>query len=139
MNLNNALVWLHVTGNVVWIGAIVAVALLLTAASGDVKVRGELARRVYLRAAVPAFVASFVGGTARMLMDVGYYLKEHHWMHGKLLFAVIAIGIHHVLGARARKMAAGEVDNAGPAPMLLAVFALSAAAAVFFVIFRFPD
>ncbi len=130
--------WAHVLGNVVWIGAIVAVALLLTA-SADAKVRGELARRVYLKAAVPAFVASFAAGLMRLLLDTSYYLREHHWMHGKLLFAVIAIGIHHVLGARAKKMANGDTSEAGPAPALLAVFALSAAAAVFFVIFHFPD
>ena len=139
MKADTLLVWLHVTGNLVWIGAIVAVGLLLTASSAEPKVRGELAQRVYLRAAVPGFVASFLLGFIRMAMDFNYYFVQHHWMHGKLLFAFISIGLHHVLGARAKKMANGDADGPGPAGMLLAVFAVSAAVAAFFVITKLPN
>jgi putative membrane protein len=136
--MTTGLVWLHVVGNVFWIGAITAVALLVLA-DADAKVRGELATTIYRRLAAPAFALSFAAGAGRLLMDTSYYFKEHHWMHGKLLFALVAIGVHHVIGARAKKLAKGEVDDAGPTKALLGVFAVAVLAAVFFVIFRIPD
>jgi len=141
MKFDVALVWLHVAGNVLWIGSIIAVALLVLAkqAHDDAQTRGKLALHVYMRAAVPGMALSVLLGFVRLMMDTGYYLKEHHWMHGKLLFAVAAIAIHHIIGARAKKMAAGEVKDAGPTGTLLAIFGVSVLAALFFVIFRVPD
>jgi putative membrane protein len=133
-----ALVWLHVTGNIVWIGSILSVAAVLTAKSGDPRVRGEIGERVYRHLAVPAFVLSFVAGAARLLMDPRYYLVEHHWMHGKLLFALVAIGVHHVIGGRAKKLARGTFTDAGPAAMMAAILAASAVIAAFFAIFKVP-
>jgi putative membrane protein len=133
------LVWVHVASNLVWIGSAIAMGLLLTAKEGDPKVRGALARRVYLRAAVPAFALSFLAGGIRTAMDLKGYFVQHHWMHGKLLFVLIVIAIHHILGARARKMAAGSMQEAGPSGMLTIVLAVSAILAAFFVILRFPN
>src|SRR5262245_49017800 len=107
-----ALVWLHVSGNVVWIGSILAVAVALTSGSGTAKSRGEIGLRIYRLLSVPAFVLAFTTGTVHLLLDVSYYLSQHHWMHGKLLFAFAAIGLHHVIGARAKKLAAGSVQDA---------------------------
>jgi putative membrane protein len=137
--MDSLLVWLHVTGNIVWIGAILAVGAILTSPAGDPKVRGELGLRVYLRLAAPAFVVSFVCGATRLVMNTSYYLVEHHWMHPKLLVALGVIGVHHVIGARAKKLARGTVQEAGPTAMLSAVLALMAAAAAFFAIFRLPS
>jgi putative membrane protein len=137
--MDNALIWLHVSGNIVWIGAILAVGVLVTSSVGDPKTRGQMALRVYMRLAVPAFVISFVCGLARLSKDTSYYLKEHHWMHGKLLFALIAIGLHHALGARAKKLASGSVQDAGPAGIMTVVLAVSAVAAAFFAIMKLPD
>jgi len=135
----NALIWLHVSGNLVWIGSILAVAAVLTAPLGEARVRGEVGERVYKLLAVPSFVLSFVCGTARLLMDTRYYLVEHHWMHGKLLFALAVIGIHHVIGGRAKKLARGTVQDAGPTAMMSAIFAASAVIAAFFAIFKVPN
>ena len=107
MKLETAFVWLHVVGNVFWIGSIVAVGMLLLAEAADPKTRGELARGLYLRIAVPAFAVSLTAGLTRLLMDTSYYFTEHHWMHGKLAFALGVIALHHVIGARAKKLAAG--------------------------------
>lgn len=134
-----ALVWLHIVGNLVWIGSILAVAATITGQSGDAKIRGELGLRIYKSLAVPAFVLSFVAGTVRLAMDTAYYLKEHHWMHGKLLFAVAVIGIHHVIGGRAKKLAQGTVQDAGPTATMAIVLLVSAIIASFFVIFRVPN
>jgi putative membrane protein len=137
--LSVALIWLHISGNVVWIGSILAVAAILTAGTGDPKLRGEIALRVYGLLSVPAFVLGFVGGTARLLLDPRYYLVEHHWMHGKLVFALAVIGLHHVIGARAKKLARGTVQDAGPTAIMAAILAASAVAAAFFAIFKLPD
>ena len=51
--------------------------------------RGQLATVIYQRLAAPAFVASFVAGMARLFSDTSYYFKQTHFMHAKLLFAVI--------------------------------------------------
>lgn len=134
-----ALVWVHIVGNLVWIGSILAVAVTLTGQTGDAKVRGELGLRIYRMLSVPAFVLSFVAGMVRMLMDTKYYLSEHHWMHGKLLFALVVIGIHHVIGGRAKKLARGTVQDAGPTATMALVFLVSAIIAAFFVIFRVPN
>ena len=125
--------------NLVWIGSAVAMGLVMASKDGDPKLRGALARRIYTRAAMPAFVVSFVAALLRTGMDLKYYFVQHHWMHGKLLFALAAIAIHHILGARARKMEAGSMQEAGPSAMLTIVFAVSAIIAAFFVILRFPD
>ena len=43
---------------------------------------------------MPAFIVSFLAGGIRTAMDLKGYFVQHHWMHGKLLFALIVIGIH---------------------------------------------
>lgn len=133
------LVWAHVGANLIWIGSAISMGLLMAAKEGDPKVRGALARRIYRQAAMPAFAISFAAGVIRTGMDMGYYFKQHHWMHGKLLFALVVIAIHHVLGARARKMEAGSMQEAGPSGMLTLVLAVSAIIAAFFVVLRFPN
>jgi putative membrane protein len=138
MKLDLALLWLHVAGNVVWIGSILAVGLILATARAETRVRGEIALDVYKRLAVPAFVVSFLAGAIRLGLDPSYYLKEHHWMHGKLALALGVIALHHVLGGRAKKMAAGTVQDAGPAGTLTAVLAVLAVLVVFIVIFKVP-
>jgi protoporphyrinogen IX oxidase len=137
MKVDLALIGLHVIGNVFWIGSIIAVALILLADKPDAKARGALAQMLYLRLAAPAFVLSFVAGFARFIMDVGNYGKAP-WMHIKLTFALAAIALHHVIGARAKKMANGDVSDAGPTKGLMIGLAVCAAVAVFMVIMKVP-
>jgi putative membrane protein len=134
MRLDIILTWLHVTGNLVWIGAIIAVGIIMLAEHGEPKLRGELAKRVYMCAAVPGFLASFLLGVARLMMDPKHYFVETHWMHGKLLFVLIVIALHHVIGARAKKMASGEAEDAGPTRGLLIGLAVGAVGATFFAL-----
>ncbi|HEY6463150.1 MAG TPA: CopD family protein [Polyangiaceae bacterium] len=105
------LVALHLTANLVWIGALLAVALLLGQArlTADGAELGRLARRVHVRLAVPAFLVSFLAGLARLLMQPSAYLHMH-WMHAKLTLAVVVIVIHHILGAKAKRVARGDTD-----------------------------
>jgi putative membrane protein len=137
--MDNALIWLHVAGNLVWIGSILAVAVILTSKAGDPKTRGALGVRVYRGLASPAFAVSFVFGLGRLVQNVPYYLKQHHWMHGKLVFALAVIGLHHVIGARAKKLEAGTTDSAGPVGNLASVLLVSAIAAAAFAVLKLPD
>ena len=108
------LVWLHVVGNLVWIGAILAVGVTILGKAGDPKTRGEIALGIYMRLAVPAFVVSFVAGAVRLLSDPGFYLKQHHWMHAKLPLALTVIALHHVIGGRAKSLAAPRSHGQRP-------------------------
>ncbi|MBX3183235.1 MAG: hypothetical protein KIT72_04300 [Polyangiaceae bacterium] len=112
------LVSLHVLADLLWVGSIVAVAFILGRSTPEPKVRGELAYSVYKKLANPAFLLAFTLGMAQLVMNVSYYFKATKFMHGKLLFALFVIGLHHVIGARARKMAQGEKAEAGPAPAM---------------------
>src|SRR5262245_4510543 len=109
--MRQALTWLHVSGNIVWIGAILAVAVVILG-PGAPKDRGTIALGVYRRLAVPGFVVSFVCGASRLFLDPELYFKLTHWMHAKLSFALAVIGIHHVIGGRAKKLAQGTVQKA---------------------------
>src|SRR5690242_2164280 len=121
-----ALTWLHVSGNLVWIGSILAVAVVILSPGGTTKQGGEIALAIYKRLAVPAFVISFVCGAVRLGLDPAHYLRVHHWMHAKLPLALAVIGIHHVIGARAKKLAQGTVQDAGPTAILAIALAVSA-------------
>jgi protoporphyrinogen IX oxidase len=74
-----------------------------------------------------------------LLLDPRYYFVEHHWMQGKLPFALAVIALHHVIGARAKKLSRGTVQGAGPTAMLAAILAASAVIAAFFAIFKLPN
>lgn len=126
-----ALVALHVLANVVWIGALLAVAVLTARAPfmADPAEVGALARRVHVRLAVPAFLASFVAGAARIALAPRAY-AHLPWMHVKLTLAVVVIVLHHVIGARARRVAKGSTESAGAVGLLGWLTFLCAAGAV---------
>ncbi len=76
--------WLHVSGNLVWIGSTMAVGMLLGRAP-------DQARWLYLRIVNPAQLVATVFGLGMLLMDFPHYMHQH-WMHGKLFVALLAIG-----------------------------------------------
>jgi putative membrane protein len=124
--LATTLVVLHVTANLIWIGTIASVGWLVAAASkAGNESAGILARNLYLRAAVPAFLASFLFGTSRLLLEPAYYMHLH-WFHAKLTAVVVVIGLHHVIGAKSKKVAAGSMQ-AGRTGGILAGALLAAA------------
>lgn len=133
------LVVLHVTANMVWIGAIAAVAAILVAPSATAdrnQHKGQLALHLYKRWATPAFTISFVLGVARLSLDLHGYFVRTHFMHGKLLFAFAVIGLHHVIGARAKKYAQAPETNVGAVIPLISALIICAAVAVYFAVFK---
>ena len=116
--LETLLVALHVIANLVWIGAIVSVGVLLSWAdsSPNSAALTEAARRLYLRVATPAFGASFLFGLGRLLLSPGTYMRLH-WFHGKLAAALAVIALHHVLGARTKRMTVKTQGSETPRSM----------------------
>jgi protoporphyrinogen IX oxidase len=108
LSLAVAMVALHTLANVVWIGSLLAVALIgaRAATSAHPAEIGAVARRVYVKLTVPAFVASFAAGLGRILLDPRAYAAMP-WFHAKLTFAVGVIVLHHIIGGRARRLAQG--------------------------------
>ena len=129
VSLETLLVSLHVIANLFWIGSIVAVGVILGAPAPALDARGKLARVVYRRVAVPAFIASFLTALLRLGLTPGYYFVATHFMHAKLLLALGAIALHHVLGARARRAERGEATAASAALQLTIALAVLAAGA----------
>ena len=134
--LFKTLVALHVAANLVWIGAILSVALALVSRAGDGRIGAQIAYELYRRLAVPAFVVSFLAGVSRLVLNLDLYFVETKYMHGKLFFAVIVIGLHHVIGARAKAVATGRRSAPGPVGVLALLLLISAVAAALFVILK---
>jgi len=134
--LYQALVAAHVAANLVWIGSILSVALSLSSRAVDGRAAAQIAYELYRKLAIPAFVVSFVTALTRLLLSTELYFVETKYMHGKLLFAVIVIGLHHVIGARAKAVAAGRRSSPGPVGVLALLLLISAVAATLFVILK---
>ena len=130
MPITTVLVAVHVLSNVVWIGSILSVALLVGRARlmADGAEVGALARRVYTRLAVPAFAGSFAFGLGRFVLGIGVY-AHMPWMHAKLTLAVGVIALHHVIGARAKRVAGGNASaGSGMTALMLATLVCTAGA-----------
>ena len=130
------LVFVHVAANVVWIGSILAVAVIVSSGAADIKTRGVLGVEVYKKLAVPAFVVSFVAGASRLVANTGYYFSVTKFMHAKLFLALVVIALHHAIGGRAKRMAAGTATDAGGVPALAFVLLAAAVGAVFFAVLK---
>jgi uncharacterized membrane protein len=136
-------IWLvafHVVANVVWIGSILSVAVLVSGApaSPDAAELGRQARRIYRLLAAPAFGVSFLLGVWRFVLSAPVY-AHMPWIHAKLSFALVAVVLHHVIGGRTKKLAAGHVEAAhGVAVFGGVLFAAASAAAVLGVLKMFP-
>ena len=108
-----ALLAAHILGNVVWIGSLLSVAVLVSHApwTSEPAEVGRLARRVHVRLAIPAFLLSFGAGVARIARAPLVYVHMP-WFHAKLTFALVVIVLHHIIGARAKRLAGGRVAAA---------------------------
>jgi putative membrane protein len=130
------LVAVHVAANLVWIGSILSVALVLVSRTGEGRVAPQIAYELYRKLAIPAFVVSFVAALTRLLLSLDLYFVETKYMHGKLGFAVIVIGLHHLIGARAKAVASGRRSAPGPIGVWALALFVSAVAATLFVILK---
>ena len=137
LSLASWLLAVHVLANIVWIGALLAVALVGSRAPfmADMAEVAGIARRVHLQLAVPAFVTSFVAGGARFVLYFNVY-RHLPWMHAKLTFALVVIVLHHVIGARVRRVAQGSPEAGRGLPALAWATFACASVTVLFAIFK---
>lgn len=127
MTAQALLLVLHITGNLLWIGGIAGVAVALGTA-GAAAVRKPVALKIYRRVAVPGFIASLIGGGAVLFMNPALYFSQTRWMHPKLTLVLVVIALHHVLGARAKRLASDEpTKGAHPMGAVLVICAVGAA------------
>ena len=131
--LHSTLTFLHVVGDVVWIGSILAVAVVLASRRGEAVARGELGLEIYKKLSNPAFITALSAGAVRLVLSAKMYFVVTHYMHGKLLLAFLVIGLHHAIGARAKKMATGAKPNSGPVGTLAIALLVSTVGVVFLV------
>jgi putative membrane protein len=133
LSLGTALLAAHVLGNVVWIGSLLAVAVLVSHApwTAEPPEVGRLARRVYVRLAIPAFLLSFGAGVGRIALAPAVY-AHMPWFHAKLAFALAVIVLHHTIGARAKRVAKGRVAAAAGVDLQAFAVLLCAGGAVLF-------
>jgi putative membrane protein len=137
LSLPVGLVAAHLLANVVWVGALLSVALLSSRAPfmADASDVGALARRIHLRLAVPAFLASFGAGLARLLLAPRVY-AHLPWMQAKLGCALLLIVLHHVIGARAKRIAGGNAASGAGTSLLALVTFAAAGGAVLLGVFK---
>ena len=136
LDLPRVLVFLHVASNLVWIGSILAVAVVLGAAHGTARERGAIALSIYRWLAVPAFLGSLMMGLMRLVMAVDFYFVQTKFMHGKLLFAVGVIALHHALGGAAKRMASGKAETARHSGKLAVALLVCAVVTAFFAVVK---
>jgi putative membrane protein len=145
-DLSLVVIALHVAAVVAWIGGDLAMAVVATAEGGDEKIRGTLARKLYRTIAAPGFTLAFALGLYKLLTGwraatvdangivAGGYGKAP-WMHVKLTLALVVIAVHHVMGARAKKMM-NDGAKAGPMGILGIVVGVCALGAIAMVVLR---
>jgi protoporphyrinogen IX oxidase len=127
---------LHVYGIVLWVAGLVAVTMLLDAAHGETdpaakKRLGTFARKVARLPDLGATLALIFG------LHILFSLKMYrlHYMHAKLLFVAILIGLHGFVRVKTKQAAEGK-DVA--VPWFRPVMGLVVLAIVFFVMTKFP-
>ena len=136
-SLSAALLAAHVLANIVWVGALLSETVLLSRAAwhSDPADAGTFARRLHIRLAIPAFLASVAAGLA-LLLPGRYLYVRMPWMYAKLGFALAVIVLHHMIGARARRVANGQVHASKGTWALGWLTFLAAGGAVLFAIAR---
>jgi putative membrane protein len=131
------LIFVHIAANLVWIGSITAVGIIPGLTFARPSERGQIARAIYLRLSVPAFAISVLAGLIQLLSNTNFYFVQTRYMHAKLLGALIVVGLHHVLGARARRIASGKtVPKEGVGGWLTAALLVTALATAYVAVLK---
>jgi putative membrane protein len=134
------LVAIHVIFNLVWIGSITAVGWLVHRASKAkdaqaAEASGVLALDLYRNVAVWGFLGSFIAAVAVIGTNAQTYMHAH-WLHGKITVALGVIALHHVIGARAKKVAGGSMQAGAAGGILVLVLLAFALLSVIFAVFK---
>ncbi len=103
----------HILGLVFWVGGLLVTSMALTRHTQEISVdaRNALARleRIYLRGlADPGALLTVLAGIGLIMTNSHYYLRAP-WLHIKLTFVLLLIGLHGLVAMRTKRFATGRV------------------------------
>lgn len=103
----------HVLGLVFWVSGLLVTSMTLTrhTQEASAEARHALARleRIYLRGlADPGALLTMLAGAGLIMTNSHYYLHAP-WLHIKLTFVLLLIGLHGMVAMRTKAFATGRV------------------------------
>jgi protoporphyrinogen IX oxidase len=101
---------LHVFGLVLWVGGLLGTTILMRYHSVQSPGKGHQAltqlENIFLRGmADPGALFTILGGMILIASNSSYYLHAR-WLHIKLTFVILLIGLHWLIGTRSKGMGA---------------------------------
>ena len=104
----------HVLGLVFWVGGLLVTSMALTRHTLETSpdARQALARleRIFLRGlADPGALLTILAGISLISTNSHYYLHAP-WLHIKLTFVLLLIGLHGMVAVRTKKFARGQIE-----------------------------
>ena len=109
-----ALLVLHIWGIVFWVAGLLVTSMALTRHTQEASPEAQqaLARleRIFLRGlADPGALLTIVAGIGLILTNSSYYLHAP-WLHIKLTFVVLLIGLHGLVAVRTKRFGTGRIS-----------------------------
>jgi len=103
----------HVFGLVFWVSGLLVTSMALTRhtqeASGEARQALARLERIYLRGLADiGALLTILAGVSLILTNSPYYLRAP-WLHIKLTFVLLLIGLHGVVAMRSKRFAAGRI------------------------------
>ncbi len=103
----------HVLGFVFWVGGLLVTSMALTRhtqeTSADAKQALARLERIYLRGlADPGALLAILAGVSLISTNSSYYLHAP-WLHIKLTFVLILIGLHGMIAVRTKGFSTGRI------------------------------
>jgi putative membrane protein len=109
-----ALLVVHIFGIVLWISGLLVTSMALTRhtqeASADARQALARLERIYLRGlADPGALLVLLAGVSLIMTKPSYYLHAP-WLHIKLTFVILLIGLHGMVAVRTKAFASGRIE-----------------------------
>jgi putative membrane protein len=109
-----ALLVVHVLGMAFWVSGLLVTSMALTrhTQEASAEVRQALARleRIFLRGlADPGALLTILAGVSLIMTNSHYYLRAP-WLHIKLTFVLLLIGLHGMVAMRTKRFASGRIE-----------------------------
>ena len=123
-----ALLVVHIFGIVFWVSGLLVTSMALTrhAQESSPEARQALARleRIYLRGlADPGALLVILAGISLIMTKPSYYLHAP-WLHIKLTFVLLLIGLHGMVAVRSKRFAGGQITMQRSEARMLVIFTL---------------
>jgi putative membrane protein len=104
----------HVFGLVFWISGLLVTSMALTRhtqeTSEDAKQALSRLERIYLRGlADPGALLTILAGLGLISTNASYYMHAP-WLHIKLTFVLLLIGLHGMVAVRTKKFSTGKIS-----------------------------